>query len=218
MASPFRDKKRDPDGSPDVSPDKTEGAEELPIRSPRKKKTVQGREPNNRDELLPEDGVVDDEDGPGRLGETFGPVASVAVAPRVENLGEANPETVGVVGVRTKTEGRLGFVNAMREDQLKTFNDFLLEVDRGRMGNEAHQEVLYSGLVEDAVWGRTTDLDGQLAVTRVAHKELETLVQELSGMVENYGWKGCTCWIKLKRWAMRSFASGALRKWRCRLP
>ncbi|RHY97846.1 hypothetical protein DYB35_013343 [Aphanomyces astaci] len=266
MASPFRDRKRDPDGSPDVSSDKTEGTEELPIRSPRKKKTVQGKEmvaftwdyssqrplspkSNNRDELLPEKGAVDDEEGTGRLGGIIGPVVSVAVAPRVEEAGEANPATPGVVGVRMKAEGRLGFVNAMREAQVKAFNDFLLqactermsllehkeshlaewasrfedimrrqeqarpeafqlalinmessfqqqaalvqrgyairlEAERERMGKEARQEVLNSGLVEDTVQGRTTDIEGQLAVTRVAHKELEALVLERSGMVE----------------------------------
>ncbi|RHY39326.1 hypothetical protein DYB30_014322 [Aphanomyces astaci] len=52
------------------------------------------------------------------------------------------------------------------------------------MGNEARQKVLNSGLVKDAVRGRTTDLDGQLSLTRVAHKELEALVQEQSGTVE----------------------------------
>ncbi|RHY55470.1 hypothetical protein DYB30_009640 [Aphanomyces astaci] len=52
------------------------------------------------------------------------------------------------------------------------------------MGNEARQEVLNSGLVEDVVRGRTTDLDSQLAVTRVAHKELEAIVLERSGMAE----------------------------------
>ncbi|ETV75298.1 hypothetical protein H257_10481 [Aphanomyces astaci] len=57
-----------------------------------------------------------------------------------------------------------------------------LEAERERMENEARQEVLNSGLVEDTVRGRTTDLDGQLAVTRVAHKELEALVLERSGM------------------------------------
>ncbi|RHZ22929.1 hypothetical protein DYB26_013325 [Aphanomyces astaci] len=52
------------------------------------------------------------------------------------------------------------------------------------MGNEARQEVLNSGLVEDVVRGRTTDLDGQLAVTRVAYKESEALVLERSDMAE----------------------------------
>ncbi|RLO10867.1 hypothetical protein DYB28_009906 [Aphanomyces astaci] len=52
------------------------------------------------------------------------------------------------------------------------------------MGNEDRQEVLNSGLVEDVVRGRTTDLDGQLAVTRVAHKESEALVLERSDMAE----------------------------------
>ncbi|ETV72181.1 hypothetical protein H257_12657 [Aphanomyces astaci] len=204
---------------------------------------------NNRDELLPEKGAVDDEEGTGRLGGIIGPVVSVAVAPRVEGPGEANPTTPGVVGVRMKAEGRHGFVNAMREAQVKAFNDFLLqactermsllehkeshlaewasrfeeitrqqeqarqeafqlalinmessfqqqaalvqrgctkrlEAERERIGKEARQEVLNSGLVEDTVQGRTTDLDGQLAVTRVVHKELEALVLERSGMVE----------------------------------
>ncbi|ETV67868.1 hypothetical protein H257_15992 [Aphanomyces astaci] len=127
---------RDPDESPDVSPDETKGEEELTI----KKKNVQGREaaaftrdyspprpqslkPNNRDirdEPLSDDGAVDDEDGSARLREKFEPVASMAVAPRVEEPGEAN----------------------------------------------------------DAVRGQTTNLDGQPVVTRVAHKDLEALVQE----------------------------------------
>ncbi|RHY85564.1 hypothetical protein DYB26_006479, partial [Aphanomyces astaci] len=138
-----------PDGSPDVSPDNTEGTEELPIRSPRKKKTVQGRE------MV---AFTWDYSSPDRY-------------PRSQTT----------------------VTNCYRRKVLSTTRRALADLE-GLLDRwcrwQLHpvfctrQEVLNSGLVEDIVRGRTTDLDGQLAETRVAHKELEALVLERSGMVE----------------------------------
>ncbi|RLO10095.1 hypothetical protein DYB28_010144, partial [Aphanomyces astaci] len=140
---------KNPDGSPDVSPDNTEGTEELPIRSPRKKKTVQGRE------MV---AFTWDYSSPDRY-------------PRSQTT----------------------VTNCYRRKVLSTTRRALADLE-GLLDRwcrwQLHpvfctrQEVLNSGLVEDIVRGRTTDLDGQLAETRVAHKELEALVLERSGMVE----------------------------------
>ncbi|RHY00604.1 hypothetical protein DYB36_007955 [Aphanomyces astaci] len=147
MASPFRDRKRGPDGSPDVSPDKTEGTVELPIRSPRKNKTVQGSEmvaftwdysslrplspkSNNRDKLLPEKGAVDDEEGTGRLGGIIGPVVSVAVAPRTR---VAHKELEALVLERSGMVEKLRVERADQLDQTKALGD---EISRIRSSEE----------------------------------------------------------------------------------